>query len=128
MYSTKNAFTIAELIIVIVILSILSAIAFVSYTSYTENARDTVRKTDIKSITDALELYAVNTGKYPEPGSKTNIMYSGAVAWKQGIVDKTVIQSLKQFSKTPLDPSTQTNYAYSITNTEIEYQIGGMYE
>lgn len=61
----KNGFTMIELLIVIVILGILSAIGLGSFTSSQQKARDSRRKSDLKSIGVALETYYNDNGGYP---------------------------------------------------------------
>ena len=61
----KKAFTLVELIVVITILSILGIIAFISLQWYTKIARDTSRISDISKIKTSLELFALESWKYP---------------------------------------------------------------
>ena len=74
---TQKGFTIVELLIVIVVIAILAAISIVAYTGIQQKARDTQRKSDISSITKALELYYIDKGYYP-PGSWA---YSDGSSW-----------------------------------------------
>jgi len=67
MQKQKKAFTLVELIVVITILAILSTIAFISLTGYSKSAKNSTRIADINSIEKALELFALNTSKYPVP-------------------------------------------------------------
>jgi prepilin-type N-terminal cleavage/methylation domain-containing protein len=53
----QKAFTLVELIVVITILAILATIGFVSFSGYLAGSRDTNRKAQLKSMSDALELY-----------------------------------------------------------------------
>ena len=52
-----KAFTLVELIVVITILAILATIWFVSFSGYLAWTRDTNRVAQLKSMSDALELY-----------------------------------------------------------------------
>lgn len=63
--SKKSGFTIVELLIVIVVIGILSAIVVVAYNGIQERARDSQRKSDIASITKALEMYYLDHDRYP---------------------------------------------------------------
>jgi type II secretion system protein G len=72
-YNKKNNFKIAgftmiELLIVIVIMGILSAIGLGTFTSSQQKARDSKRKSNIRSISDALETYYNDFGSYPVSG------------------------------------------------------------
>ena len=78
-----KAFTLVELIVTITILSILSTIAFISMQSYSESARDPVRLTDISNINSWLELFNIDSWKYPRPTLWINITYTWSIAWVQ---------------------------------------------
>lgn len=76
----KKAFTLIELLVVIAIIGILSTIAVYGYVGAQRSARDTVRKTDLNSIRQALEMYYQDNSSYPNSdraGIKT-ISDSGA--------------------------------------------------
>lgn len=67
---TAGGFTIVELLVVIVVIAILAAISVVAYTGIQQRARDSRRAQDVRVITQALEMYFADNGKYP-PGSCT---------------------------------------------------------
>lgn len=54
--------------ITVVVIAILAAISLIAYTDIQGRARDSQRHQDIKAITQALELYYVDNGKYPDGG------------------------------------------------------------
>jgi len=67
-------FTIVELLIVIVVIAILAAISVVAYNGIQQRTRNAQRAQDVKAITQALELYYIDKGVYPNsftytPGS-----------------------------------------------------------
>ena len=64
-YRKSKGFTLIELLTVIAIIGILTAIATVSYTNAQRKARDNRRKSDLKTIQQALELYFQQNGYYP---------------------------------------------------------------
>lgn len=66
-FSNKRTkgFTIVELLIVIVVIGILAAIVIVAYNGVQQRSRDSRRQNDIQSITQALELYYIDNGRYP---------------------------------------------------------------
>jgi len=67
MKQTKNlGFTIIELLMVISIIALLSSIVLVSFNLVRVQARDVRRSQDVDKITQALELYFADNGKYPE--------------------------------------------------------------
>jgi len=68
-------FTLVELIVVITILAILWTIAFISLQWYSAQARDTTRVSDIQNIKTSLELFSLNTWKYPLPDEGEQVLY-----------------------------------------------------
>lgn len=61
----KLGFTLIELLVVISIIAILMGVATVSYTNAQEKGRDNRRKSDLKAVQQALEIYFNQNGKYP---------------------------------------------------------------
>lgn len=64
-WAKQKGFTIVELLIVIVVIGILAAITIVAYNGIQSRARDAQRKSDVATITKALELYYLDNGSYP---------------------------------------------------------------
>ncbi|MCP4524019.1 MAG: BspA family leucine-rich repeat surface protein [Candidatus Gracilibacteria bacterium] len=124
----KRAFTLVELIVVITILAILATVAFISFQGYAQTARDSKRLTDMKSMEKVLGLYFVTQGNYPLPVGAQNVTFSGATAWSQGAFGTTAYTNQTSLGEVPVDPLTKMPYAYSITNTKVEYQLGGILE
>ena len=63
--SPNEGFTLIELLIVIVIIGILSAFVTVNIVGVRERARDSQRKSDLKQIRAALEMYMSDKKNYP---------------------------------------------------------------
>ncbi|MDR1944565.1 MAG: type II secretion system GspH family protein [Candidatus Peribacteria bacterium] len=57
--STKKAFTLVELIVVITILAILGTIAFISLQGYSADARNSKRTNDVASISQKISIEIV---------------------------------------------------------------------
>ena len=78
-----------ELIVVITILVILATIWFVSFSWYLAWTRDTNRIAQLKSMSDALELYRTKKD-LPIPDDKIDVKSSGSVIAYQGYIWKNV--------------------------------------
>lgn len=61
-----KGFTLIELLIVIVIIGILSTFVISNFIGIRERARDAQRKTDLRQIQTALQLYYSDEGYFPE--------------------------------------------------------------
>ena len=60
-----RGFTLIELLIVIAIIGVLSTVLMVNFIGIRERARDARRKSDLRQIQQALELYKADVGAYP---------------------------------------------------------------
>jgi len=72
----KEGFTLMELLIVIVIIGILSTILIANFIGVRERARDSQRKSDLRQIQSALELYRADQGSYPDNPNGSDQGYS----------------------------------------------------
>lgn len=64
----KCGFTLIEVLVVLSIVGILMAIVLANFTDARENARDKVRKSELKELQLALEVYKSQYGQYPAQG------------------------------------------------------------
>ncbi len=62
---SRNGFTLIELLVVIVIISILSSLLMFNFVGVRQRGRDAQRKSDLRQIQVALELYRSDNGTYP---------------------------------------------------------------
>ncbi len=125
----KQAFTLVELIVVITILAILWTIAFISLQWYSSSARDSKRISDVQNIKKSLELFSLNTWKYPQPDNYSTISYWTQDLRYQWIVwDQIATNLSRNLNEKPLDPLTETEYTYSTTYSQTEYEILSIYE
>lgn len=133
--STKKAFTLVELIVVITILAILGTIAFISLQGYSAEARDSKRLTNVNDITRKINIEIVRgahpkdlisistasggtwaTTKYlTSSASYTNVTFSG-VEMAQGYVYFPAIQANGEQFRDPSDsiPAQDYPFAYAI--------------
>lgn len=127
--NNKKGFTLVELIVVITILSILWLIAFISLQWYSKASRDSKRIADMSRIKTSLELFQIESWKYPEPSWVIDMTYSGTIAaWHQGTFWDSTYRNVEKLDKIPLDPVTESEYTYSVTNSRKEFQIGWILE
>lgn len=92
-------FTLIELLVVISIIAILTSFLTANFIGVRQKARDAQRKSDLKQIQSALELYRSDNGAYP--GSLPacgNALLSGSTTYMQ---------------KIPCDPLSKNSYSYT---------------
>lgn len=122
--NNKKGISIIELLVVITVLIILGTIAFFSFHKYTTHTRDSVRITDIKNLKTSLELYHIQTWKFPKPDKSKYITFNfSTVVWEQWTIGQELISRLSRINKVPLDPKYEIEYTYSLTENWLEYQI-----
>ncbi len=99
----KNGFTLIELLIVIIIIGILATLIFANFGDIRKKSRDSQRKSDLKQIQTALELYRADnkiyplTASFPACGSALTLGGSTYMA------------------KVPCDPTNTGQYVYRYT-------------
>jgi general secretion pathway protein G len=99
MEKNKKGFTLVELLVTMSIIGVLAAIGLGSFNTAQVRGRDAQRKSDLKQISHALELYYSDHGVYPSADLiRANVEFTDG---------KTVY-----FKKIPADPSPGRNYIY----------------
>ncbi len=125
---SKNAFTIPELLVTMTIAAILATIWWISFSGYTAQSRDTVRLTDLKSISKVLGLQKMDKWFYPSATNAVDVTYSWAVVWSQGeFWQQSALETGKIFWELE-DPKYGNKYTYSVTWNKKEYQLGAYFE
>jgi len=101
-----KGFTLIELLVVIGIIGILSSFLLANFVGVRQRSRDGVRKSDLRQIQSALELYRADSGNYPT---------SLDLATK--CTDKTPFQDsankVTYMQKIPCDPLNTSPYIYT---------------
>jgi len=128
-YSTINkGFTLVELLVVMAIISILATVIIGGFRSSQMRGRDAGRKSDLKQIANALEIFYSDYGKYP-PASGTQIAgcsynpatgIGAACAWgsSEFTDGKTVY-----FKTVPKDMAPSQTYLYKVSSTKNKFQL-----
>ena len=83
--SSRRAFTLVELLLVLVILGILAALVLPKFSGRTEQARVTAAQTQISTFGTALDAFEVDNGSYPRGGDGLQMLISapsGAPNWR----------------------------------------------
>ena len=109
----KKGFTLIELLVVIAIIGMLSALLVPNFMGIRERARDAQRKSDLKQIQKALEMYRQDQTLYPTAtsgrfGTCGSSFNSGSTVY---------------MNKIPCDPLGPTPYYYSPNNTNLTFQL-----
>jgi len=115
------AFTLVELIVVITILAILSTIWFVAYSWYLAWTRDTNRISQLKSISDWLEMYRTKHD-LPMPDDYVEITASWETIAYQWYLWKNVLETIEYTSEWK-DPKDWTYFSYYLTKDKKYYQL-----
>lgn len=107
----NKGFTLIELLVVIVIIGILATLLMTNYIGVRARGRDTQRKSDLRQIQSALELYRSDVGEYPAtlPACGSSLT-SGGTTYMQ---------------KVPCDPTNSAPlvYLYQRTASKLSYTL-----
>ncbi len=102
-FKNNKGFTLIELLTVISIISILTALLTVSFVSVSQRGRDGQRKSNIRQIQAALELFRADNNSYPQTVSNTIGVSNASVACGASFV----FSSITYMQKMPCDPKTE---------------------
>ena len=116
-YRKAFGFTLIELLIVISIIAILVAAASASWTNAQQKSRDGKRKSDLKGIQQALELYFQQNRQYPDssngkilcPGNPTPIEWGKIFS----------CDSITYMNPLPKDPINSSGYTYYFQSSVV---------
>lgn len=113
-----RGFTIIEVIVVVTVLGILVSVAFFALGKVQKDARDSTRRGNVATITEALEKYYRENGEYPSVRSLVN-NYAG----NTGAVVAAKLKITTDALRMPQMPAGATNalYSGSLANDYIVY-------
>lgn len=126
----QRGFTIIELLIVIVVIGILAAITIVAYNGLQGRARDTIRKSDLESVSQALNLYNIDNASWVGTGSGCGYNGDGS-GWFSHVngtsYPKSVSNCLKEagyIKKDITDPTGGTTSSPTVGFSYMKYHCG----
>ncbi|MBI2404701.1 prepilin-type N-terminal cleavage/methylation domain-containing protein [Candidatus Gottesmanbacteria bacterium] len=101
----NKGFTLIELLVVIAIIGVLTALSLPNFVATRERARDSQRKSDIRQLQKALELYKQD---------QSPIAYLADDAWNTtACASPWTVGSTTYMNKFPCDPLTVARYVYT---------------
>jgi len=111
----KRAFTLIELLVVIAIIGSLSALFLPNFMAVRERSRDSQRKSDLKQIQKAFELYKQDqtSTAFPTTLPTSNVCWSSTAGCTGNIY----------MNKFPTDPNAGRDYYYLVNNTNLTYTL-----
>jgi prepilin-type N-terminal cleavage/methylation domain-containing protein len=85
MHKKLLGFTLIEILVVISIISVLSGVIYASFGDARASSRDKVRKTSLKELALALEMYKAQYGFYPAEGCGGSTINTGDTPSTSGV-------------------------------------------
>lgn len=104
-FSLRKGFTLIELLVVISIIAIMIGFLMANFVGARQRGRDAQRKSDLRQIQSAIEIYRSDNGSYPLTAS-----FPACGAKFSGSGGSTYMQ------KIPCDPSSGATYNYASTD------------
>jgi len=83
--SQIRAFTLIELLLVLVILGVLAALVIPKFTGRSKQARETAAKTDLRTISTAIDAFETDNSRFPNTEEGLNALVtapSGVTNWR----------------------------------------------
>ena len=105
----KRGFTLIELLIVVAIIGVLATLLMSNFVGVRQRGRDAERKSDLRRIQSALEMYRADIGSYPVAlPSCGSSLASGDITYMQ---------------KVPCDPLNSGSFVFTYTSDGSVYSL-----
>lgn len=122
----KKGFTLIELLVVIAIIAILAVLIILALNTARIRARDSRRRSDLRSTQTSLELYNDSNGKYPTSAGYS-ALNTELLTGSYGV--DTQLPADPQCDNTLGSCAANTNYGYAATaSTGVDYALGTLLE
>jgi len=128
--SKQKGFTLIEMVVVIAVMGILMGLAFQGFATIQQNARDTHRISDLRTVQTQLELYFARCGHYPTAvvgcGTPAPSTAQGTLPWATLVsrLEGTVVGA----GETPMPFVAGLPYVYHFGPNGLSYVIGATME
>lgn len=121
---SRSAFTLIELLVVIAIIGALSAMALPNFMAAREKARDATRKSDLRELKTALELYKQDQSDNSYPSA----LPTNGLCWSSTGSGTSCPDSAVYMKLVPQDPNRQDSggaspYWYEVGSPPSSYSL-----
>jgi prepilin-type N-terminal cleavage/methylation domain-containing protein len=127
MKKISAGFTLVEIIVVVSIVAILSAIIYANFSQGSAQSRDAKRKSDLRNLQTAIELYKTENGRYPAGCNGVNIWSGHSGSYACAADSQYIVDLAPKYIKTlPVDPKlngVESGYMYLTNEKGTVYKL-----